>query len=811
MSRMGWDHPDDEEQFDDDPALRGRLFFLRFIIILILGLLVYRVYWLQQNQGQTFQTQAEENQLAVLTSDAPRGVIFDRNGEPLAVNLPSFNVTITPAFLPDDPDAIQAVYERLSLLTGVPVTNTLQQEQLIASANPELVTTYSRLAQIYGAPVAETLDQAGIVKQLPDSIEAIVRENSFAQYVPAVITSNIPITMAYAIEQESIFLPGVRVLPEPRRYYPSGEYTSHIIGYMGPIPNENWLNLVGPDGNPRYERDDRVGWAGLESSMEIELSGTKGSRTIEQDWSGREVRQIGLAKEPIAGLNLHLTLDLNLQKAAYEILGQFMQANRETFRVDEITGERELPEIEQAVVVALNPKTGEVLAMVNFPTFDNNRFVDSVPVDYYLRLARNDYTPLVNHAISGTYPPGSTFKIVPASAALQEGIVSPNRFLRAPGVIEIPNRFAPNDPGRAQQFVCWVYPNGEHGLMNVVLGIANSCDIYFYKISGGFDQDGEFVEGLGVDRIHRYGQQFGFGRVQGIELPLESAGILPTKGYKIETQGSPWSTGDDYNLGIGQGFMTATPLQVAQMAAVIANGGFLYRPSIIHHMTDDQGRVVIVDENGQVVARAFPDENGNTVLLDADGNPLSDPSINIRFDENGNYIFQPEVIDSLDVDREFIEIVAEGLKLVNTRIDEDSFYTGATYVEWLDKFGITTAGKTGTAEYCDNIAIDRGWCTFDDITQRRVLPTHSWYVGYAPADDPEIVIATFIFNGGEGSAWAAPVTCNVMAYYFQVGQYAPDAGADGEPVEQACESSIFNPIWPPLDLTTPTDVLRSRP
>ncbi len=811
MSRMGWDHPDDEEQFDDDPALRGRLFFLRFIIILILGLLVYRVYWLQQNQGQTFQTQAEENQLAVLTSDAPRGVIFDRNGEPLAVNLPSFNVTITPAFLPDDPDAIQAVYERLSLLTGVPVTNTLQQEQLIASANPELVTTYSRLAQIYGAPVAETLDQAGIVKQLPDSIEAIVRENSFAQYVPAVITSNIPITMAYAIEQESIFLPGVRVLPEPRRYYPSGEYTSHIIGYMGPIPNENWLNLVGPDGNPRYERDDRVGWAGLESSMEIELSGTKGSRTIEQDWSGREVRQIGLAKEPVAGLNLHLTLDLNLQKAAYEILGQFMQANRETFRVDEITGERELPEIEQAVVVALNPKTGEVLAMVNFPTFDNNRFVDSVPVDYYLRLARNDYTPLVNHAISGTYPPGSTFKIVPASAALQEGIVSPNRFLRAPGIIEIPNRFAPNDPGRAQQFVCWIYPNGEHGLMNVVLGLANSCDIYFYKISGGFDQDGEFVEGLGVDRIHRYGQQFGFGRVQGIELPLESAGILPTKGYKIETQGSPWSTGDDYNLGIGQGFMTATPLQVAQMAAVIANGGFLYRPSIIHHMTDDQGRVVIVDENSQVVARAFPDENGNTVLLDADGNPLNDPSINIRFDENGNYIFQPEVVDSLDVDREFIEIVAEGLKLVNTRIDEDSFYTGATYVEWLDKFGITTAGKTGTAEYCDNIAIDRGWCTFDDITQRRVLPTHSWYVGYAPADDPEIVIATFIFNGGEGSAWAAPVTCNVMAYYFQVGQYAPDAGADGEPVEQACESRIFNPIWPPLDLTTPTDVLRSRP
>ncbi len=780
MSRMGWERIDEQEiQEREDYSIRARLYFLRAVILIVISLLLYRVYWLQQTRGQELQALAQENQFAILKTDAPRGVIFDRNGEPLAVNLPSFNVTITPAFLPRDPAERQAVFERLSLLTGVPVTNTVQQQALIQSADPALVNTYARLAQIYNAPIEDTLDQAGVVEKLPDSIEAIVQEHSFAQYVPAVITSGIPITLAYRIEQESIFLPGVRVIPEPIRYYPSGEYTSHIIGYMGPIPNENWITVLG------YERDDRVGWAGLESSMELELAGIKGERQIEQDWTGREVRQIGLAREPVAGLNLHLTLDLELQKQVFEIVDKWLEARRNTPNIDDITGERTLPEVEQAAVVVLNPNTGEILAMVSYPTFDNNRFSTEVPVDYYLSLARNDYTPLVNHAISGTYPPGSTFKLVPAAAALQEGIISASRFLFDPGQIEIPNRFAPNDPGRAQTFVCW--KRDGHGFMNMVLAIANSCDVYFYKISGGFDQDGEFVEGLTVDRIERYARQFGFGRVQGIELPLEAAGNLPTRAWKAQTRGEPWSTGDDYNLGIGQGFLTATPLQVAQMAAVVANGGFLYRPRIIHHMTDEDGNVVIVDENSQIVARAHPGPNGTTVLLDAEGNPLNDPTINVEFDENGNYIFQPEVIDSVDVDRQFLETVAEGMRLVTQEGG-----TAATYVEWLDEYGIPSAGKTGTAEFCDNIAIERGWCRFEKTA---IQPTHAWYVGYAPFDNPEIVVVAFVFNGGEGSQWAAPIVRDVMAAYFQVAEFAP------QPEPETTEPTPPSSTQPPPETT----------
>ncbi len=792
MSRIGWERIEDVEQREEENlGLRSRIIFLRILFIMVLFLLVYRVWWIQQSRGSELESLATENQFAILQTDAPRGVIFDRDGNPLAINQPSFDVTITPAFLPDEEAERQAVFERLSLLTGVPVTNTLEQQVLIEAANPELVSTYSRLSQIYGASTEETLDQAGVVPKLPDSISKIVEERSFAPYVPAVITTGLPIHQAYTIEQESIFLPGVRVLPRPLRYYPTGEYTSHIVGFMGPIPNENWIDVLG------YERDDRVGWSGLESSMELELSGAKGKRSIEQDWTGREVRQVGIAQEPIAGLNIHTTLDMDLQVSATRILEQFMDANRNTPRTDEISGERSLPEIEQAVVVALNPKTGEVLAMVNFPTFDNNRFQTEVPVDYYLRLARNDYTPLVNHAISGTYPPGSTFKLVPASGALQEGVISPERLLTAPGQIEIPNRFAPNDPGRAQTFVCW--KRDGHGLMDMRQGLSNSCDIYFYKLSGGFDQEGEFVEGLGVDRISLYANQFGFGRVQGIELPLEAEGNVPTRAWKRRTQGEPWSTGDDYNLGIGQGFMTATPLQVAQMAAVVANGGFLYRPTLIHHMTDEEGNVVMVDDDSQVIARARPGPEGEVILTDANGDPLDDPSINMEFDEDGNYIFQSEVINAVEVDSQYLQIVAEGMQLVNQRIDEERFYTGATYVDWLDKFGVTTAGKTGTSEYCDNIAIERGWCRFEKTT---VQPTHAWYVGYAPYDDPEIVIAVFVFNGGEGSAWAAPVACHVMASYFEVGQYAPDlTQAEWEesllPDNRACNSRIYNPVVEP--------------
>ena len=726
MSQKGWefiDEPREEEEGESD--YQGRLFFFRLLVVAIFGLLLYRVFWLQQTQGQQFTAQAEDNRFARLLIDPPRGSIFDRNGLPLAVNNPSFNITITPAFLPDDEAERTAVFQRLSLLTGIPVSNTLEQQALAAAADPELVSVYSRLALLYGESPTNTLSEAGVVPELPQSIEAIYEEFSFAQYIPTVITSGVPAELAYFIDQESTFLPGVRVIPEPIRHYPTDEYMASIIGYMGPIPNESWLDRG-------YERDDRVGLAGLELWMEEELSGTKGYRDIEQDWTGREVRQVGETVEPRPGLDVHLTIDFVLQQRAHEILEAIMERRRLTQQRDIITGEQSSVEVEQGAIVALNPNTGEILALVSLPTFSNERFNESaplLPIDYYLGLARNEYTPLVNHAVGGQYPPGSVFKLVTAAAALEEGIISPQRQLSAPGSIEIPNRFAPNDPGRNQRFVCWIdAQGGAHEFVNMITALAFSCDIYFYKISGGFDQDGETVSGVGVDTLKIYAEMFGFNRIQGVEQPGEAPGFMPSTQWIRTAEGRPWATGDDYNLGIGQGFLTATPLQIAQMAAVVANGGFLYQPTLVHHMTDATGEVV--------------------------------------------QEFEPRILNVVDVNQEFLEVISQGMRRVNQ--EEGT----AQNIEWLDEYGIATAGKTGTAEYCDNIAQSRGWCI-----EGRVLPTHAWYVGYAPYDDPEIVVAAFIFNGGEGSAWAAPAVRDVMLAYFEVGPYAPlaEPAAQGSP------------------------------
>ena len=186
--------------------------------------------------------------------------------------------------------------------------------------------------------------------------------------------------------------------------------------------------------------------------------------------------------------------------------------------------------------------------------------------------------------------------------------------------------------------------------------------------------------------------------------------------------------------------------------------------------------------------------NGETVLTDADGNPLVDPNITVEFDADGNPIFEPDVIDTLDVDRQYIQVVQEGMRMTNDRVSDEEYGTGATYVEWetLEAAGVTTAGKTGTAEFCDNIAIQRGWCRFEDIAQRRILPTHAWYVAYAPFDDPEIAVSVFVFNGGEGSAWATPIACHVIAAYFGVGQYSSIMGPLTEE-EATAEPTVCNP------------------
>jgi penicillin-binding protein 2 len=299
-------------------------------------------------------------------------------------------------------------------------------------------------------------------------------------------------------------------------------------------------------------------------------------------------------------------------------------------------------------------------------------------------------------------PPGSVFKIVVASAALQEGVVTLRTRITCPGTIVVPNRYSPNDPGQAQNFYCW--RRAGHGTLDVIGGLANSCDIFFYEVGGGFEETG--FRGLGGTRIAQYSRLFGFGEPTGIELPAEVNWLVPTADWKRLTYGESWSTGDTYNLSIGQGFLQVSPLQMLNAVNTVANGGTLYRPQIVHHVTDAEGNVV-------------------------------EP-------------FEPEVIHQVPVDPEYLALVRQGM--------EAAVAYGTAPRAQLD--GVLVAGKTGTAQFCDDIMCGVGYDA----------PEHAWFTAYAPIDAPEVSVIVFLYNGGEGSVVAVPVAHDILAHYFGLDQ-----------------------------------------
>jgi penicillin-binding protein 2 len=351
----------------------------------------------------------------------------------------------------------------------------------------------------------------------------------------------------------------------------------------------------------------------------------------------------------------------------------------------------------------MDPQSGAILSMVSLPTYDNNLFAQGISMADLERLYEDPHRPLLNHAISDNLPPGSIFKIIPAAAALEEGVVTAGTRINCPGEIEVPNRFAPNDPALAQPFYCW--NRSGHGYVDVVGGLAQSCDIFFYNVGGGFEETG--FEGLGPEKLSDYARIFGLGNPTGIELPGESTGLVPDPTWKRRTLGENWSTGDTYNYSIGQGFLQVTPLQMLNVMAATANGGTLYQPQIVHHISDAEGTVV--------------------------------------------QAFRPVVSRTLPVSDESWNLIHAGLV--------GAVESGTAPLAQVE--GVRVAGKTGTAQFCDDIALQTGICRagFDQ-------PTHAWFMAYAPVENPEIAVIVFVYNGGEGSQIAAPVAQEILDWYF---------------------------------------------
>lgn len=657
-----------------------RLALVAWGVILVLGIYLIRLWQLQFLEGGSWQARAEQQQNRLVTISPPRGVIYDREGEILVRNVPAYNVTITPGELPDDAKREREVLMRLAQLLDIPYSTEVGLNQ------PKFREELGFAGRAMYPPFGDVPE--------PGLLEMVNEVRWVEPYKPIVVDQNVDRELALLIAQEGgVTMPGVGIEIIPRRYYPYGELLSQVLGFLGPIPPEQVEVYEQRGYDPSI---DRVGYAGIEAQLEELLRGTPGRKMVERDVLGQELSVV--SETPSSpGDNVHLTLDVKLQAEVQRALAQGLAD----------AGSR------RGAAVVLDPRTGEVLSLVSLPTYDNNMFSERLDEDKYEALLDDPHHPFLNHAIADEVPPGSTFKIIPAAAALQEGVINRFTTLNAPGIIYLPNKFVPDDPELAQPFYCWIqlqHGHG-HGPIDVVDALAQSCDIFFYKVAGGFEET-EF-DGLGVQRLAAYARAFGLGSLTGLDLPGEGSGLVPTPQWKRQQYQETWTTGNTYNMAIGQGDVLVTPLQMANALAVVANGGTLYRPQLVHH----------IEDANQNLIRPFTSVVSNT----------------------------------LEIDQAVWEIVREGLDLT---VSEDG--TGNRAL--LDDLEINLAGKTGTAEYCDDIALEAGRC---DVEEDETLPTHAWFMAYGPVEAPEIVVLTWVYDGGEGSTEAAPIAKEIMEFYFR--------------------------------------------
>ncbi|RLT47325.1 MAG: penicillin-binding protein 2 [Chloroflexi bacterium] len=665
----------------------GRIWSFYVVIALALLGAAYQLVRLQVTGFDAFAERALDNRQQRLTLPAARGVVYDRNGVLLAQNVPAISVSITPAFLPEDAGRLAELYARLSELTGVPI------------ATPPLDAGNA------------TGNRIGDDSPPPGIQELVLLQETTAPYRPVVIAPDITREQALVLGAELRNLPGVQLEVRALRDYPTGALTAHVVGYMGPITEDQADYYVDLGFDPAR---DRIGYAGIENRMQDVMAGSNGYKEVEVDVAGRELRTLGEGQAPVPGQSVVLTIDVRLQAAAEAALSNRMKIENQIAQAD--TNPLRPPQpVTNGVAIAINPQTGEVLAMVSLPTYDNTMFSRFIPATYYQEMADHPYKPLFNNAISGEYPPGSVFKVAVAAGALQEGIVTADQMIFDPGEIIITNRYFPNDPGKTRRVVC--YNRAGHGDVNFIRGIAVSCDVYFYALGGGYEAGGVTDGGLGIDRLHKYATMLGFDQLTGIELPGERKGLIPTRDWKRLNIGENWSTGDTYIASIGQGYVLSTPLQVLMAHTPFINrDGFVRKPTLIREVRDGEGNVL---------RTASVQNNSQTALT-------------------------PYVIEQ----------VSQGLRQV--MIDG----TGKN----LAVEGIVLGGKSGTAEYCDNVAQAADRCQFGS------WPAHAWMLAYAPYEKPEIAVVVFVYSGEEGSTVAGPVAQEIIDAYFVLKGMSPAAG-----------------------------------
>lgn len=490
-----------------------------------------------------------------------------------------------------------------------------------------------------------------ILRLDPKDVRARIRAGRSYSYLPVTVAGDVGAEEMLSILEREPGLAGVRVGVYPRRWYLHGPVLAHLLGHLGAISPDELERMKGRGA----DRRDLVGKSGVEGRYEEYLAGKAGAEEIQVDNRGYIDRVLS-REEPVPGASIYLTVEMNTQRAAEDALSDGSGA-----------------------VAAIDPRTGEVLAMASSPTYDPNDFIPPVEADAVRALLADPERPLVNRAIQGVYAPGSTFKPYVALAALGSGAITGDTPVDCPGFFMLGKR----------PYKCW-YAKG-HGRVTLADAIMFSCNVFFYTI--GYR--------TGRDEIVRVASEFALADPTGIDLPGERGGILPTEEWRRERGMPRWNPGDTVMISIGQGYLAVTPIRAAAAIAAIANGGKLYRPFVVKQ---------VVSALGETIACGRPD-----------------------------------LVREIPIRPNDLALVREGLKrVVNSR-----YGTGQKgRIE-----GLEVAGKTGTVQ----VALPDGG-----------KKNHAWFVGYAPADDPEIALAVMLEGKESGGFFAAPAAKKVFAAHFGI-------------------------------------------
>ena len=506
---------------------------------------------------------------------------------------------------------------------------------------------------------------SGLIEINKDKLRSDIRQSPSFKNV--LIKRDISRREVAYIEENKMMLPGILIKIEPIRNYAHKDFASHALGYLGEVSKRE-LKI---SKFSRYELGDMIGKNGLEKIFESHLRGKKGFKEVEVDVSGRELKVLRKFP-PQAGNSLVLTLDSRVQ-------------NKLEALMDEVLGENSV----EGSAVVMKVQSGEIIAIVSKPSFNPNFFATGISKKKWDSLVLDEKNPLQNRTIDGQYPPASTYKIVTAYAALSEKIIKPESTIFCPGHFRLGKR----------SYRCWKKKG--HGNMSLHDALVQSCDVYFYTLG----------HRLGINNLAKYGTKLGLGKLTGIELKGEKAGLVPSKQWKKKVKKVPWYPGETISASIGQGYNLVTPLQGVRMISTIASGGFLVRPYLVKRIENSDGKLI--------------------------------------------QEFFPEVKNNIEIEPEVLKLLKEGLRGV---------VHGAHGTGHRARLkNVIVAGKTGTAQVVS-------MKDSEEIDPEEETPyshrDHAWFVAFAPYENPEVAVSVIIEHGGHGGATAAPIAGKILKTYF---------------------------------------------